>query len=138
MSSTITEDIVDIHTTIAREYLPQLKAAVDQVEEGVDGALDAVRDLVRTIEAVVHGTVVNAAAPVAVEYQAPVIPPAEQDDTATTPDGDPSGEATGEQLAADAGATTTDVAVDGGEAAAPTEGSDAPVTDETRRSRLRR
>jgi methyl-accepting chemotaxis protein len=69
----IVDEIVEIHTVIAKDYLPRLKAAIAEVEQGSHDALAVAKDVVRTIEAVVNGTVTNAAPAPQVQAQAPVL-----------------------------------------------------------------
>jgi hypothetical protein len=82
----IVDEIVEIHTVIAKDYLPRLKAAIAEVEQGSYDALAVAKDVVRTIEATVNGTVTNASPAAQVQAQAPVLTASVQELAAQQPE----------------------------------------------------
>jgi hypothetical protein len=82
----IIDEIIEIHTLIAKDYLPRLKDAIAEVEQGSYDALAVAKDVVRVIEGTVNGTVTNAAPAQAVQVQAPVLSASVQELAAQQPE----------------------------------------------------
>ena len=84
--SGIVDEIIEVHTVIAKDYLPRLKAALAAVEGGAYEALAVAKDIVRTIEGTVNGTVTNAAPTQAAQVQAPILSASVQELAAQQPE----------------------------------------------------
>ena len=116
--SGIVDEIVEIHTVIAKDYLPKLKAAIAAVEQGSYEALAVAKDVVRTIEATVNGTITNASPAPQVQAQAPVLNASVQELAAQQPEAaEPEAVNTGVTVYTEADDEQAGAAEDAGEAA---------------------